>query len=126
MAFDDKKRSTPETLEQLLDRLGEADNGCQQTSLGAIFETVGTRSFGPLLVVCGLLAISPLSGVPGVPTTIGILVVLIAAQLLIGRHHFWLPRWLLSRCVSHTIFDAALRRARLTTGCVAALGPVLM
>lgn len=112
MAFDEQQRPAPETLEQLLDTLGEAAPDCAETSLGAIIEALGTRSFGPLLVLAGLIAISPLSGVPGVPTTVGALVALIAIQLLIGRRHFWLPQWLKHRCVARSTFEAALHGAR--------------
>jgi hypothetical protein len=38
--------------------------------------------------------------IPGVPVLMGLLVILIAGQVLIGRDHFWLPGWLLRRSVS--------------------------
>lgn len=85
------------TLEGMLDRIGESSDDEGRVTLGSIVESVGGRSFGPLLLLIGVIMTSPLSGMPGVPTTMGILVVLIAGQLLFGKEHFWLPRWVLKR-----------------------------
>jgi hypothetical protein len=87
-------------LEPLLDRVCEAKSEEGQVSLGAILDEVGHRSFGPLLLVAGLVTLAPLVGdIPGVPTVMGIFVILTSAQLLLGRDHFWLPDWLLRRSV---------------------------
>lgn len=88
-------------LEQLLDRIEDAVTSRSEVSLGAILRMVGRRSFGPLLLLAGLIAVAPLIGdIPGVPTTVGIFVVLISGQMLLQREHFWIPRWLLERSVS--------------------------
>ena len=79
-------------LEQLLDRIGKTADNRNRIFLSTILETVGSRSFGPLLLMAGVILASPLSGIPGMPTTMGVLVLLIAVQLLFDRKHFWLPR----------------------------------
>lgn len=99
-------------LEKLLDRLGEAGEGCERVSLGAMLNAAGRRSFGPLLLVPGLIVLSPLSGVPGVSTTAAVVVLLIAGQLLLGRTYFWLPRSLLRRSAPQAKFERALRFLR--------------
>lgn len=88
------------SLEQMLNRIAKPADDEERVSLGAIVETVGGRSFGPLLVTAGIIMTSPLSGVPGMPTIMGILLLLIAVQLLMRRKHFWLPRALLQRSVA--------------------------
>jgi hypothetical protein len=88
------------TLEQLLDLIGDAAEGSSEVSLDAILDVVGRRSFGALLLVAGLITLAPIVGdIPGVPTSIGILVLLIAGQVLFRHEHFWLPHWLLNRSV---------------------------
>lgn len=88
-------------VEQLLDRIGEAGENGDKVSLGEVVESVGRRSFGPLLLLAGLITLAPLIGdIPGMPTIMGILVLLVAVQLLMNRKHFWLPQWLLKRSVS--------------------------
>ncbi len=99
-------------LEQLLDRIDKAANDRERVSLDAIVEAVGNRSFGPLLLVAGVVTLSPLSGIPGMATTMAVLVLLIAVQLLCGREHFGLPRWLLKRSVARDKLGKALKWLR--------------
>lgn len=90
----------PTSLEHLLDRIRKTTQDSDRVSLGEIMDEVGHRSFGALLLVAGLVTVMPLVGdIPGVPTIMGLLVLLIAGQLLIHRDHFWLPDWLLERSV---------------------------
>ncbi|WP_407291737.1 exopolysaccharide biosynthesis protein [Stutzerimonas zhaodongensis] len=89
--------NSPNTLGALLDKLEEAGRPKEEVSLEDMLQATGHRSFGALLLVPGLLVLSPLSGIPGLPTVCAIMVSLIALQLLMGRSHFWLPGWLLHR-----------------------------
>jgi hypothetical protein len=102
----------PETLTELVDGFSEIDTGSRRVSLGAMLETVGRRSFGALLLALGVIPLSPLSVVPGVSTTVAILLLLIAGQFIFGREYFWLPRWLLKRGVSRSKFRRALKILR--------------
>lgn len=85
----------PTNLEQLLDRIGEAAEGQDRVAIVAILEAIGRRSFGPQLLMAGVILVTPLSGVPGLPTAMGILVAAVSLQLLLRRRHIWLPRWIL-------------------------------
>lgn len=90
------------SLEQLLDRIREIDKAHDPVRLEAILQAVGRRSFGPIILVTGLITLAPLIGdIPGVPTMMGLLVLLTAGQLLVGRKTFWLPGFLLQRSVPH-------------------------
>lgn len=91
------------SLEQLLDQIENAtEEKGEQVSLDIIIDAVGRRSFGPLLLVAGLITLAPLVGdIPGVPTTMGIFVLLVGGQLLFRREHFWLPRWMRERSLSN-------------------------
>lgn len=86
-------------LEQLLNLIAQAARKQERVTVSTVVEVAGTRSFGTLLLLVGLILVSPLSGIPGMATTMAILVLLIAVQLLLGRRHFWLPQWLLLRSV---------------------------
>jgi hypothetical protein len=102
----------PNNLEQMLDRIDAAVEDGGQVSMGAITEAVGRRSFGALLLLAGTVLASPLSGIPGIPTSMGVLVLLIAAQLLFARQCCWLPQWLLKRSVSRSRLDKMLQWLR--------------
>jgi hypothetical protein len=88
-------------LEQLLDRIREAVGEDDTVSLGEVFDVVGNRSFGPLLLLAGLVTLAPIIGdIPGVPTLMAFLVLLIAGQVLFRHEHLWLPDWLLARSIA--------------------------
>lgn len=108
----------PENLKQLLDRIDEAANGREVVLLESILNAVGRRSFGPLLLLAGVILVSPLSGIPALPTTMSLLVLLTAVQLLAGRERFWLPRWILKRSITRNNLDKALRCLRPVAGFV--------
>lgn len=98
MADSVARREEPRDLEELLDRIGEAARGREEVSLDRILDLVGRRSYGPVLLVAGILTLAPIVGdIPGVPTLIGLMVLMVVVQLLFGRENFWLPHWLLKR-----------------------------
>jgi hypothetical protein len=101
-----------ESIEDLLDRLEKCEEGMDRVTIGAILDAVGRRAFGPVLLVLGLIIVSPLSGVPGLPTSIAVMTLLIAVQLLFGRNNFWLPRWLVRRSMPRPRLEKAVGLVR--------------
>jgi hypothetical protein len=89
-----------QNLEQLVDHIAGLAKQEDEVSLGLVVDSVGSRSFGPLLLVVGLMLASPLSGIPTMSVFAAAFVLLIALQMLIGRRHFWLPDWLLRRSIN--------------------------
>lgn len=88
------------SLRQLLEHIATTAERRERVSLELVVRAIGQRSFAPLLLLAGIILFSPLSGIPGVPTTMAVLVLLVAVQLLLGRRHFWLPQWLLRRSIT--------------------------
>lgn len=106
-------------LQELLDRIEEAAIDRNSVSMRQIMEAVGQRSFGPILVVAGLIVLAPLIGdIPGVPTLMAVFVLLVAVQVLMGRRHLWLPKWLLRRSVSGDKLGKAIGWLRKPAGFV--------
>jgi hypothetical protein len=97
-----------QNLEQLLDRVGELTRRHDQVSIGMVVEAIGSRSFGPLLMLIGITLFSPLSGIPGMSFFMAVFVLLVAVQMLIGRKKFWLPPFILNRSVEHGKLQKAL------------------
>jgi hypothetical protein len=89
--------SSSGNLTNVLDQLDQGVGDGSRVTIGDLLEGVGRRSFGPVLLFVGLVAVSPLGGIPGMPTTVAIIVFLTAGQLLARRDHIWLPRWVLRR-----------------------------
>jgi len=98
-------------LQHLVDDIAHAGDD-ERVSIGTIFDALGGRSFGGLLLVPSLLATSPLSGVPGVPSLAGIMIILICVQYVLGRKRIWLPRWILRREVSRQRLQSAIGYVR--------------
>lgn len=96
-------------LEQLLAHLGAAKDDHRRVTVDAMLDEIGHRSFGPLILFAGLVTLSPVGDVPGIPSIIAVYVVLIAGQMVAGRKYFWLPQWLLNRSVSKKRFEKTLR-----------------
>ena len=108
MANNDKSESSPaggqdapeiQDLEDLISRIGEAaDANGDRVSIEDVLDKVGYRSFAPFLLLAGIVSMAPvISDIPGVPVMAGLLVALVAGQLIAGRKQFWLPQWLLRR-----------------------------
>lgn len=93
-------------LNDLLDTAGDGDD----VTVARMREAMGSRSYGPFLLVPALIEMSPIGGIPGVPTVLAATIVLFAAQMLIGRARFWLPGVIDRRSVSADRLAKAVRR----------------
>jgi len=88
-----------QSLSDLLKALEQLAETREHITLERVLNAVGERSFGPVLLLAGLILFSPLSGIPGMPTLMGILVLLTSVQMLMLRRYLWLPKWLLARSI---------------------------
>jgi hypothetical protein len=106
-------KSKPENLEDVLDCLGDAPNKDGRVSIASLLQTIGRRSFGPVLLFAALVMSAPVIGdIPGVPVMSGLIIILVAVQLLLHRDHVWLPQWLLRRSASRDKVDRAVNKLR--------------
>lgn len=96
------------SLQAVMARLQTAGEG-DTISVGDMLQAIGPRSFGPVMLAPALIILSPVSGIPTVPTFGAIIITLIALQLMIGRHHVWLPQWLLRRKLKRQTLERAVR-----------------
>jgi hypothetical protein len=99
-------------MEQLLDWMQAGARGREFVSIGEMMDSVGRRSFGPLVLLAGVILVTPLSGVPGIPTVMGLLTLLTLGQVFLGLNHFWLPGWIVQRRVARHRLEKALQWLR--------------
>lgn len=99
-------------MEQLLDSIQASAQGRDYISVGKMMDSVGRRSFGPMVLLAGVILVTPLSGVPGIPTIMGLLTLLTLGQLFLGLNHFWLPGWLVHRRIARHRLQKALQWLR--------------
>ncbi len=75
-------------------------------------QEIGERSYGPFLFLPALIELSPIGGVPGVPTMLAVIVSIFALQMLFGRKSFWMPRILADRKVNGDKLRKAMDKMR--------------
>ncbi len=80
-------------LVRLLRRLAD-DGGDEGLTLHQIRDRLDERAYGLLILLLSIPCLVP--GLYGVPQVVGLIIILIAAQLLAGREEPWLPRWVLN------------------------------
>lgn len=101
-------------LTELLNTI-EDDTQGDELKLGDVIELFENRGFGPLLLMPALLALLPTGSIPGVPTICAVLTIVIAGQLLVGRNHPWLPKWLKEISVDRERLTNGLDKAKSVT-----------
>ncbi|MEQ1492822.1 MAG: exopolysaccharide biosynthesis protein [Terricaulis sp.] len=105
----------PDGLADVLDELScnvNRDSGLNGIRLGVLLSAVGRRSYGPLLLLTGLIAISPLTVLPFTTSIVAAITLLIASQMAVGLKRPWLPKRVLDIRVPRKAFFAFLDRAR--------------
>lgn len=94
----------------LADRARRSDD---TVTLGVLLHELGPRAYGPLLLVPAVLALIPVIGaIPGVSIVTGTLIMLVAAQMLVGRDRPWMPQALLDLSLPQRRLTEMLERAQ--------------
>lgn len=106
------EQGDPADIEELMDLIEAGTADQSHVSIGEMMDSVGRRSFGPVVLLVGLILVTPLSGVPGMPTLMGLLTLLTLGQVLVGRKYFWLPGWLAQRQIPRNKFVQGLEMLR--------------
>lgn len=100
------------TFEHVFDDISALGEKQEKVSLADIRDAVGQRGYGPFLFVPALLELSPVGGIPGVPTLLGVIVALFALQMLAGRKSFWVPDFLGRRSVNGNKLQKSVDKMR--------------
>ncbi|HJN73375.1 MAG TPA: exopolysaccharide biosynthesis protein [Myxococcota bacterium] len=101
------QHSLSQELQSFRDSLGGEDS-----TMGALVDTVGDRGFGLLLLILALPAALPLPA-PGYATPFGILMIGLGWQMLRGRQSPWFPDKVRQRRLSYSLLDFSVRNGRL-------------
>ena len=84
-------------LAPIIEKVEKHAEAGEPVTLDMVRQVAGQRVAGPMLLIPALVAMSPLTVVPGVPSLIALNTVLVAGQLALGREQIWLPNWLRNR-----------------------------
>jgi hypothetical protein len=108
-------RKEPSSLNDVLDEIAykaDHDETPEDLTFGEILDSVGRRSYGPLLLVIGLFAISPATVVPGMTWFAAALTLLVAGQMALGLRRTWLPGKALRMQIKREEVHAFVQKSR--------------
>lgn len=77
-------------LHSLLQSLCNETYG-ETVTVADLLNAVGRRSYGPVLLLLGFVAISPLTIIPGATWIVAVVTLVFALQIVIGREYPWVP-----------------------------------
>lgn len=98
----------PESISEVLDCVEDAGAGDTRVSVADILAEIGDNAFAPAILIPALVMVSPATALFGVASFCGLLIGLIAFQMLIGQQRLWLPRFVLGRTISRRRLDSVL------------------
>jgi len=104
MAVATPRQRRPRRLSELFAQLARDANG--PVSVAAIREALGERSLAAFVVLFAGLNLIPAP--PGASAILGLPLIIVSAQMLIGARRAWLPGFILRRSLSAERFRAAM------------------
>lgn len=114
-AFKRMTSAEPSNLEDVLDEIAtkcDHDDTPESLTLDEILDSVGRRSYGPLLLVIGLFTISPATVIPGMTWFAAGLTLLVAGQMAVGMPRIWLPRKALQEELPRDAVRSGIEKSR--------------
>ncbi|MEX1250494.1 MAG: exopolysaccharide biosynthesis protein [Hyphomonas sp.] len=64
----------------------------EDVTVRELINAVGRRAYGPVLLLLGFIAVSPLTIIPGSNWLMGTVILIFSMQIVIGRRTPWLPK----------------------------------
>lgn len=103
-----KDDCAPESVEDVLERVEEAGGAEERVSVGDIVHRIGEGAFPPLILAPALIIVTPASAIVGLSTFCGMIIALVAFQMVLGRDRLWLPAFILDRTVQRSRLERAI------------------
>lgn len=100
-----------QNLVGLLEKIG-ASSTEGEVSLADVREAIGRRSFGPLLMIVGLLSVLPTGLIPGMGYATATLMIVLFTGVLVGKREVWLPAFLKRRRIGRERVEREVERLR--------------
>lgn len=82
----DKKNRLTRLIEKTV-----SDSDKETLKVGEVVDKLGSRGFGPLLIIPCIFVILPTGFLPGVPAVAGTIIAFCSFQIMIGKERPWLP-----------------------------------
>ncbi len=97
----------------------------ERVTIAEILDALDARAFGLATLMFAIPSIVPMP--PGIPTVVGVCLLIVSVQMVIGRQELWLPKILSERGFSRTALISGLEKVRPTLSAAEKLsGPRLL
>jgi len=103
---------TGSSVEDILDTLQDLAESEDEVTVGDVVKALGGRGFGPLILAPALIVITPIGGIPAIPSLMALIIALFSMQIVLGRDHLWLPSMLKARAVAHDKVTKSVSKLR--------------
>jgi hypothetical protein len=80
----------------------------ERITIGDILDALDARAFGLATLIFSIPSIIPMP--PGVPTVVGIALLIVSVQMVLGRHELWLPGFLSKRSFSRPALVSGMEK----------------
>jgi hypothetical protein len=80
----------------------------ERITIAQILDALDARAFGLATLIFSLPSVVPMP--PGVPTVVGVALLIVSMQMVIGRHELWLPGFLSKRSFSRKALVGAFEK----------------
>ncbi len=95
----------------LLEALLSETSG-EHVTLREWMEIAGHRAYGPVILLLGLVAVSPLTLLPGTTWAVAAVTLLFAGQIFFGRKQPWLPAKLVDAKFPRDLLEQTVNKSR--------------
>jgi hypothetical protein len=102
------------TLLDVIEHKVDEDGQHTLITVREVLEVIGRRAYGPLLLIIGLISISPATVIPGATWAFAALTLVVSMQLALHRDTPWMPRKALSMRLSEEQLAKFVNAARPT------------
>ena len=82
----------------------------EKISIQQMLVVLNNRGFGAVLLIVCLIEILPTGTIPGVPSFVATLIILLSGQMLFGRRHLWVPKFLGKKTISYYKMNKGLKK----------------
>ena len=99
-------------LTEVIENIEEEIEEQESVEVREILEASSRRALGPLLIVPSLFMVSPLSGIPSLPSLCALTIIIVSGQLVRGENKMWLPSFLKALTLRSTKLQASLDKMK--------------
>jgi hypothetical protein len=90
--------------------LRAVEGEAERISVGEIADALDARAFGLAVLIFSLPSVVPMP--PGVPTIVGVALLIVSIQMVLGRQELWLPRFMASKSFSRKALVSGLAKTQ--------------